>query len=152
MSFSTDSLFIAAITTDDDIMETIGRRVYDTAIPLPDEDADNVPVPYVIVTFDGLNNDETTKDDPYESENDQVTIGVLVTAENRYALANLTRDIRKCIYDYMMTNLADTNDFPIEDYSFSADAVQFDQFKPCFWQTLRYVCNVTNTITEDEQD
>lgn len=152
MSFSTDSIFIAAITADDDIMETIGRRVYDTAIPLPDEDAENVPVPYVIVTFDGLNNDETTKDNPFESENDQVTISVLVTAENLSALANLTRDIRKCIYDYMMANLADTNDFPIEDYSFSADAKQFDQFKPCFWQTLRYVCDVTNTITEDEQD
>ncbi|MBR7125988.1 MAG: hypothetical protein IKC86_05225, partial [Prevotella sp.] len=61
-SLATDSIFIAAIRSDADIMQEIGGRIYSTAIPLPDEDADNVPVPYIIVTFDGLTNDQTTKD------------------------------------------------------------------------------------------
>ena len=75
MSLATDSIFIAAIQSNPALVERIGGRLYGTAIPLPDEDADNVPVPYVIVTFDGLNNDADTKDCSYESDYDRVNIG-----------------------------------------------------------------------------
>ena len=65
MSLATDSIFIAAIQSNTELMEALGYeapeeeyegrpgRLYGTAIPLPDEDADNTPVPYIIVTFDG---------------------------------------------------------------------------------------------------
>lgn len=165
MGLSTDSIFISAISSDSELLATLGyvaptqssagstARIYSAAIPLPDEDLDNVPLPYVIVTFDGLNNDETTKDDPFESENDVVSIGIEVVAENRKALAELTQSIRTVVHEYMVTQLSSDEDFPIEDYRFSADAVQFDSLKPCFWQTLRYQCDVLNVIEENnEQD
>ena len=165
MGLSTDSIFISAISSDSELLATLGyvaptqssagstARIYSAAIPLPDEDLDNVPLPYVIVTFDGLNNDETTKDDPFESENDVVSIGIEVAAENRKALAELTQSIRTVVHEYMVTQLSSDEDFPIEDYRFSADAVQFDSLKPCFWQTLRYQCDVLNVIEENnEQD
>ena len=154
MGLSTDSIFIAAISSDNDIMAALGKtskrpaRLYSTAIPLPDEQADNVPVPFVIVTLDGLTNDETTKDDPFESNDDKVTIGIIVTASNRKALADLTQAIRSTIHQYMMEN-----ETPVEDYAFSAEAVQYDSLKPCYWQTLVYQCDVNNlTDNDDEQD
>lgn len=154
MGLSTDSIFIAAISSDNDIMAALGKtskrpaRLYSTAIPLPDEQADNVPVPFVIVTIDGLTNDETTKDDPFESNDDKVTIGITVAASHRKALADLTQAIRSTIHQYMMEN-----ETPVEDYAFSAEAVQYDSLKPCYWQTLVYQCDVNNlTDNDDEQD
>ena len=145
-SLATDSIFVAAITGDTDIMETIGGRLYSTAIPLPDEDVDNVPVPFVIVTFDGLTNDPTTKDDPYESNDDQVNISIEVTASNREKLAALMAAIRNTVHEYMTT----TADNQVMSYQFSADSVQYDSMKPCYWQTLTYNC--TTNITDHEQN
>ena len=146
MSLALDSLFITAIKSDTTIMQTIGNRLYSTAIPLPDEEAENVPVPYVIVTFDGLTNEQGTKDDPYESSNDQVNIGIEVTAANRQALADLTKAIRKAIHEYFMENQT-----VVDDYQLTAQAVQYDSWKPCYWQTLRYQCDAENT-NDDEQE
>ena len=124
-------------------MQTIDGRLYSTAIPMPDEDAENVPVPYIIVTFNGLNNEGTTKDDPFEGDTDVVQIGVEVTAVNREQLAELTQLVRSTIHDYLTEDVDDERQ-TIDDYQFSAEAVQYDSLKPCYWQTLRYQCDVYN--------
>ena len=142
MSLATDSIFVSAISSNSELMQGIGGRLYSTAIPLADKDIDNVPVPFVIVTFDGLTNDQSSKDDPYESDNDSVNISVELVAATREKLADLAEDIRSTIYNYMMAQ----DGFEIEDYQFSADAVQFDALKPCYWQTLHYQCDVINDI------
>ena len=146
-SLATDSIFIAAIRSDAEIMKEIGCRIYSTAIPLPDEDADNVPVPYIIVTFDGLTNDQTTKDS-LEASTDTVNIGVEITAGSRADLARLTTAVRNQIRSYMENAIDD----PLTpyDYQFTADPVQYDGEKPCYWQTLRYQCDMNNE--ENEQD
>ena len=158
MSLATDSIFTTALQSNSDLMATLGyvaptltdkgkpARLYGTAIPLPDEDLDNVPVPYVIVTFDGLNNDAGTKDDRYESEYDRVNIGVEVTGKTLEDLHGLTQMVRDTVLGYFCAN--HTN---VEDYTFSADAIQYDSLKPCYWQTLRYQCEVYN-LNDDEQD
>lgn len=145
MSLATDSIFVAALRGNSDLMDRIGSRLYSTAIPLPDEDADNVPVPYIIVTFDGLNNEQTTKDDPFESDEDSVNISILCAAANRESLAELMQEIRTTVYEYMLEQRR-IGVYLVDDYTLSADAVQYDSFKPCYWQTLRYVCDVTNTF------
>jgi len=149
MSLALDSIFATAIRANSTLMERIGKRLWSTAIPYPDEKAINVPVPYVIVTLDGVTNEQTTKDDPFESEDDQVNIGVIVTASSRVQLAEVAKDVRSAIHAYMVENYASTG---ITGYQFSADGVQYDQFKPCYWQTLRYVCDVTNDDNEQEED
>lgn len=158
MSLATDSIFTTALQSNSDLMATLGyvaptltdkgkpARLYGTAIPLPDEDADNVPVPYVIVTFDGLNNDAGTKDDRYESEYDRVNIGIEVVGKTLEDLHGLTQMVRDTVLAYFRAN--HTN---VEDYNFSADAIQYDSLKPCYWQTLRYQCEVYN-LNDDEQD
>lgn len=158
MSLATDSIFTTALQSNSDLMATLGyvaptltdkgkpARLYGTAIPLPDEDADNVPVPYIIVTFDGLNNDAGTKDDRYESEYDRVNIGIEVVGKTLEDLHGLTQMVRDTVLAYFRAN--HTN---VEDYTFSADTIQYDSLKPCYWQTLRYQCEFYN-LNDDEQD
>ena len=159
MSLATDSIFITALQSNTDLLEALGyveatetsegapARLYGTAIQLPDEDADNVPVPYVIVTFDGLTNDQGTKDDRYESEYDTVNIGVEVAARNIDELHNLTQMVRDTILGYIRAN-----ETAIMDYNFAAQQIQFDSLKPCYWQVLTYQCDTVNTNDDEQED
>ena len=154
MGLSTDSLFITALQSNSDLMEALGydaqtgapARLYGTAIPLPDKDVDNVPVPYVIVTFDGLNNDAGTKDDRYESDYDKVNIGIEVCGETLKDLHDITNLVRGTIREYFREN-----ETAIDDYIFGAQAIQFDSMKPCYWQVLTYQCDV-KIINEDDDE
>lgn len=138
MSLQTDKIFITALRTDATVMRLTSGRVYDTAIPLPDAEADNVPCPYLIVMFDSLNNTGWTKDDSYEGVVDNVQISIQVVAVTRDALATLTERVRKVIQEYFIAN-QDDELTPI-NYTFSASDVSYDQFKPCFAQSLVYQC------------
>ena len=147
MGLSTDSIFIYALSASEDIMQAVDGRLYGTAIPLPDEEADNVPVPYIIVTFNGLNNIDETKDDMYESDYDSVNIGIEVIGKTLGHLHDLTEMVRNVIHQYFVNN-----ETPVEGYQFSAQAVQFDSDMPCYWQVLNYQCEVRNIEDNDEQD
>lgn len=128
-----------AIQSDASLMQKIGGRLYGTAIPLPDEDLDNVPVPYIIVTFNGLTNDQGTKDDRYESRYDKVEIGVEVTAKTLDDLHVLTEMVRDTILSYLRSRTT-----AVDDYLFTAEGIQYDSMKPCYWQVLRYQCDTIN--------
>ena len=145
MGLATDSIFIAALSASEDIMEATGGRIYGTAIPLPDEDAENVPLPYIIVTFESLQNGDQTKDDLYEGSEDKVAIGVTVCASKLGGLHDITQMVRDVLLDYFRNNAT-----AVEDYEFSAKAIQFDSMKPCYWQVLSYQCEVNNTEYEQE--
>ena len=160
MSLATDSIFVTALQSNSELLEKLTEsidddgttvidetpRLYGTAIGLPDDDADNVPVPYIIVTFDGLTNDAGTKDDRYESPYDTVNIGVEVTAKTLDDLHTLTQMVRDTILSYLRTN-----DTAIMDYNFAAQQIQYDSLKPCYWQVLTYQCDTVNTH-DDEQE
>ena len=151
MSLATDTIFIQALQSNPTLMSYLSEgseqpRLYGTAIPMPDEDADNTPVPYIIVTFDGLSNDDTTKDDPYESDEDRVNIGIELTAKNLEELHNLSQTVRDTIYQYMMENKTD-----VDDYTFTAQAIQYDSMKPCYWQVLNYQCDTKRDIEYEDQ-
>lgn len=146
MSLATDSIFVDALKSNSTLVESVGGRIYGTAIPMPDEDADNVPVPYLIVTFDGLNNDVDSKDDEMESDTDKVNISIEVVGETLAKLHELTQAVRDTVRDYLATN-----DTDITEYQFGAQAIQYDSLKPCYWQVLTYQCDVEN-LMNDEQD
>jgi hypothetical protein len=55
--------------------------------------------------------------------------------------------VRNVIHQYFVQN-----ETPVEGYQFSAQAVQFDSEKPCYWQVLNYQCEVRNIEDNDEQD
>lgn len=179
MSLLTDRIFFDALSADTELMTAIGNRLYCTSIPVPDLQADNTPVPYVIITFDGLNNQDTTKDDPFEGGTDQVQIGIEIAANDRVELGNIAKRIRRVIhedfsYQWRYTELLRADGTPLrtsngfllrvlenfdemirkmpQDYTFTADAVQYDSMKPCYWQVLHYQCDMYNTINENEDE
>ena len=146
MGLFTDKIFFEALKADTTFMQAVGNRLYGTAIPVPDDNLESVPVPYCIVTFDGLNNQNQTKDDVYEGSYDTVNIGVEVIGETINDLHELTQAVRDTILSYFREN-----ETAVSDYAFTADAIQYDSLKPCYWQTLRYQCEVYN-LNDDEQD
>ena len=153
MSLATDSIFVTALQSNSELLEKLTEyidddgnvqydetpRLYGTAIGLPDDDADNVPVPYIIVTFNGLTNDQGTKDDRYESRYDKVEIGVEVTAKTLDDLHVLTEMVRDTILSYLRSRTT-----AVDDYLFTAEGIQYDSMKPCYWQMLRYQCDTIN--------
>ena len=161
MSLATDSIFISALQSNSDLLYKLTEslddddttvidetpRLYGTAIGLPDEDAENVSVPYVIVTFNGLTNDQGTKDNRYESPYDTVNIGVEVTAKTLDDLHTLTQMVRDTILSYLRTN-----ETAIMDYQFAAQQIQYDSLKPCYWQVLTYQCDVYNKYDDEQEE
>ena len=149
MSLQTDIIFVKALRANADLMEQLAAGdVYNTSIALPDEDLDNAPLPYVIVSFDGLTNDVETKDDPYEGDSDRVTISIEIAAKTRPELGQLAEDVRRQLHQYFVD--ADPTDEDADmiplDYQFSAQQVNYDQMKPCYWQVLTYQCDTKSII------
>ena len=144
MSLQTDIIFVKALRDDEELMAKLAAGdVYNTAIALPDEDLDNAPLPYVIVSFDGLTNDIDTKDDPYESDSDAVNISIEIAARTRSELGQLAEAVRHQVHQYFLDADPTDDDFDMVplDYQFSAQQVNYDQMKPCYWQVLSYQCD-----------
>lgn len=144
MSLQTDIIFVKALRADEELMAKLAAGdVYNTAIALPDEDLDNAPLPFVIVSFDGLTNDVETKDDPYEGDSDDVTISITIAARTRSELGQLAEAVRQQVHQYFVD--ADPTDEDADliphDYQLSAQAVIYDSSKPCYWQVLTYQCD-----------
>jgi len=156
-SLATDSIFFTALQQNQQLMQALGfveataefaavpPRLYGTAIPCPDENLQNTPVPYVIIGFSGLTNKAETKDDLYEGSIDEVMISIEVAGRTNDELETLTQSIRNTIVQYMRTN-----DTIVIDYDFSAGPISYDWQKPCYWQTLNYRCEVKNTISDEQ--
>lgn len=143
MSLQTDSVFIKALQTDGDICRQVGGRIYGQAIPMPDDEADNVPVPYIIVSFDGLVNEQETKDDDLEGQEDKVTITVTICSTSNQSLHALAEDVRVRLREYLADPDEDEEEAEVAplDYAFSAGPMTYDSLKPCFWLKFTYVCS-----------
>ena len=146
MSLLTDIIFVKAIRSNTDIISQLpAGDVYNTAIALPDEEAENAPLPYIIVSFDGLNNQDDTKDDAFESESDSVQIGITICTGEREELGEMAVAVHTTIREYFREHYGDTTDedFALipNDITLSAQGVQYDNMKPCFWQVLNYQCD-----------
>ena len=143
MSLQTDIIFVKALSSNAELIAQLpAGGVYNTSIPVPDEELDNAHVPYIIVSFDSLQNDTTTKDNSYEGDTDHVQISVEVVAKSRQQLGQLTTDIRRTIREFFENITDDDEDYNLvpTDYTFSAQPVIYDPDKSAFGQVLQYQC------------
>ena len=99
MSLTTDKVFYNALRSNPEMMQAVDGRIYNTSIPVPDEQLLNEPLPYIIITFDGLQNEGYTKDNNFEGDTDKVQVSIEVAAENREQLGTLMKSIRQIIID-----------------------------------------------------
>lgn len=151
---STDIFFIAAIKSNDELMALLpAHNVYNNVAD-PDFDMDNVAMPYIIVNNDGGNNDISSKDNDYESENEKVNISVRIVARNRKELDNLASTVRKTIHQYICDMDDQLNagaepegcELKPEDYTFSFSDVAYEMQKPSHYVMFYYQCDVTNDL------
>ena len=144
MSLITDKVFFNALCSSSELMDMTDGRIENTTFPVPDHELLNVQVPYIIVTFDSLQNEGYTKDNNFEGHNDKVQVSIEVAAENRDQLAALMPKVRQVIIDYFedTTNHA-TDDYALvpTNYVLTAGPIAYDSVKPCFYQILTYNCD-----------
>ena len=146
MSLITDKVFYNALRSNAALMTQVGGRIESTSIPVPDEDFLNEPVPYVIITFDGLQNEGFTKDNDFEGILDRVQVSIEVAAESRDELGSIMQTIRQTIIEYFEDDEGhawDDYEYIPSNYTFTASAVGYDSMKPCYHQTLTYNCDTT---------
>lgn len=139
MSLIVDKFFFNALRTSDEIKQRTSGRIFNTARPDDEEAADSVP--YIIITYEGMTNTAAHKDVQWEGWEDTETVSVLVVAETRESLALLITDVRRSIKAHAED---ESDDQQPNDYTVSAGPVQYDSMKPCYYQTLTYVCLTDN--------
>lgn len=143
MSLQTDRVFFDILSSNATLMQSLDNRLYNTAIPEPDERAANVPAPYAIITFDGFTNGDDTKDD-YEGRYDNVSVSIIIVAKDREQLADIVDAIRTTIKDYLENadeSDPDWNELPV-DYKLSGSQINYNADKPAHFITLTYACSV----------
>ena len=144
MSLLTDIIFVKALRSNTALMgELPAGDVYNTTIPIPDEELENAPIPYIIVSYDGMQNEGQTKDNPFEGDTDRVTISVIIVAKTRPQLGELATSVRQTIREYFdgATELDEDEDLVPFDYALSAQGVIYDPNKPSYSQVLSYQCD-----------
>jgi hypothetical protein len=138
MSLQSPKFIISAISADEDIVRTIGGRLYYVGRDNAAEDEDKIP--YIVVMPKGLS-ELTTKDDGALEDEDK--IDVLVVAESGEALMTLAGKVRRTVYNYHVHTggFEESGRFMVSQVSFSAGEVFFDPTKPCYYQFLSFTLN-----------
>jgi len=146
MSLITDKVFYNALRSNAELMATVDGRIESTSIPVPDDQFLDTPVPYIIITFDGLQNEGFTKDNSFEGCEDKVQVSIEVAADTRDDLGDIMQTIRDTIIAYFEDTEGhawDDYEYVPTNYTFTASAVGYDSMKPCYYQTLTYNCDTT---------
>ena len=117
-----------------DVLTTlVENRIFNTMRPEYDEQEDKIP--YIVVTYEGMTNDNDNKDS-IEGDEDVERVNVLSVAQDRVHLSNIVNAARTAIRDYLDGDAFDT--YGIADYSVSASPVMGDWTVPCTYQSLNY--------------
>ena len=147
---SLDEIIYDAICADAALMEAIGNRVVSTCFEVSPEDHDNTPLPNIIVTDDGFQNQTGTKDCVWESGEDRVQVTVDVAADSPKEVKRLIRKVRRAIENQIIL-MSEANERIPELESLSSGGVAWDWMKPCYYQHLTYQCTTLSDI-DNEQD
>lgn len=144
MSLCTDKFFFKAIAADATITEATGGRIYNTADDSVENEEDT-QVPYVIITNQGGQNVVEDKDDAGESGTDQENISIEIAATSREELYGIAKAVRLAVKDAFADSaeLGADGEPGIFDYQVSWGPINFDEWKPCYWLVLNYVCETT---------
>ena len=149
---SVDEIIYDAICADTALMEAIGSRVVSTCFEVPPAEADNTPLPNIIVTDDGFQNQNGTKDCVWESGEDRVQATVDVAASSPEEVRRLIRMVRRAVENHIILMSATDGCIPELD-SLSSNGIAWDWMKPCYYQQLSYQCTVpSETDIDNEQD
>lgn len=145
-----DEIIYDAILADAALMTAIGERVVSTCFEVSPDEKDNTPLPNIIVTDDGFQNQDTTKDSVWEGEDDEVQVTVDIAAKSPNEVKDLVRMVRRAVSRYIIGMYSNHEVVPELD-KLSSDGLQWDWMRPCYYQKLTYNCAIKST-TDDEQE
>ena len=140
-----DEMFYHALKADRQLMAAVSGRVKSTCFEVSPEEIDNTPTPCLIVGDDGLQNDDTTKDTEWESEEDRVQASVEIDADSPKEVKRLLLMVRRAIARYM----AGQEQIP-ELLGVQTSGVAWDWMKPCYHETISYQCVVENHLYDED--
>lgn len=141
---TTDEIFYNILKADEDLMAATKGRIYNICIETSPYEKDKTPLPYIIVMYDGMTNDQDTKDDEYEGDTDNEIISIEVAALSREDVGNIMQKIRLATHRYMKSH-SDEEGTP-SSYDLSASGVAWDWTKPCYYQRLIYNCSTKSEL------
>ena len=147
---SVDEIIYDAICADTALMEAIGSRVVSTCFEVPPAEADNTPLPNIIVTDDGFQNQTGTKDCVWESGEDRVQATVDVAASSPEEVRRLIRMVRRAVENHIILMSATDGCIPELD-SLSSNGIAWDWMKPCYYQQITYQCTVPSETDIDNE-
>ena len=133
-----DEIFYNALTANETIASDTGGRIFSTCVEVPPTDADNTPLPDIIITDDGLQNNQATKDDVWESDEEHVQASVEISAKSPKEVKRLARLCRKAIATYIATM---TGNRPYLT-ALTTNGTAWDWTTPCYSKTLPYQCDI----------
>ncbi len=151
MVIELDKLFYDALQADETLKTAVGGRIVSTCFEVSPDEKDNTPLPCIIVTDDGLTNNQQTKDNVWESGEDRVQASVEVDATSPKQVKRLIRMVRKAINNYITSLYTQGTDIP-NLRSVQTNGVAWDWMKPCYHSTVSYQCDVENGLYDDEQE
>lgn len=141
MSLALDSILMAAIEADTAIMNIIDGRRWTTAAAMPQEDFEmNINVPYLIVNYDGLTSSPGTKDNSFDSGDDNVTVSITIAALSSAQLADLSARVRRAVNNYFNANQG--NDGIPYSAQFAAGPKSYNERKNSFNIDLTWQCAI----------
>ena len=145
-------IFYDAITADETLTTLTGGRVVSTCFEVPPDELDNTPLPNIIITNDGFQNNQSTKDCVWEADEDVVVASVDIAANSPSEVDSLVAKVRKAIDTYITTMWSNGQAIPeLQPGSPSSQGIEWDWMKPCYYQKLTYQC-ITEKYEEDEQE
>ena len=145
-------IFYDAITADETLTSLTGGRVVSTCFEVPPDELDNTPLPNIIITNDGFQNNQSTKDCVWEADEDVVVASVDIAANSPSEVDSLVAKVRKAIDTYITTMWSNGQAIPeLQPGSPSSQGIEWDWMKPCYYQKLTYQC-ITEKYEEDEQE
>ena len=146
-----DEIIYDAIKADDDLMAAIGGRVVSTCFEVPPGEDDNTPLPNIIITDDGWQNQSVTKDNVWESSEDRVQVTVDIAATNPGEVKTLVKMVRRAVESYIGTLYTQGEEIPELD-SLSSEGLAWDWMVPCYYQKITYQCVSSADTDDDEQE
>ena len=145
-----DEIIYDAIQADAALMESIGGHVVSTCFEVSPDEADNTTLPNIIVTDDGFQNQDVTKDSVWEGDEDKVQSTVDIAAASPNEVKQIVRMVRRAVSRYIVQMYQNGEETP-ELENLASEGLQWDWMRPCYYQKLTYQCS-TKSTTDDEQD
>lgn len=139
-----DVILYQALTADADLMEAVGGRIQSTCF---EDEPDNTPLPYIIVTDDGFQNQQTTKDYLWESIEDRVQATIEIGAASKNEVQTLLKACRRAV-ENQISHLAEQGEAIPQLEGLRSDGIAWDWMKPCYYTHLIYECTIN---TEDNE-